>query len=220
MRARAAAALLALLLLPATSFAATVYMKDGRKFEGEIIERTDKVLKIKLKNGKVESVKPSDVKSIDEPLPPPPKVESNETGDAPVDQRTKEYERWLEKPLAVALSELAVVRGDHPQGELKQIADAADKTARHFCTTFGIQPVDALRDKRYGAVRIEIFQFWKEDGYLAFCDKVLARVRDETVDDARLALMRRQRGFWVMTPRTMMAQYQGPWDLVTSSAQA
>jgi hypothetical protein len=220
MTARAAALLVALCLLPATSFAATVYLKDGRKLEGEIIERTEKALKIKLANGKVETVKPSDVKSIDEPPPPPPKVASNETGDAPVDARSKEYERWLETPLAVALAELAVVRGDHPVAELKQIADAADKTARHFCTTFGCQPADALRDNRYGASRIEIFQFWKEDGYLAFCDKVLARIRDETVEDARLALMRRQRGFWIMTPRALMAQYQGPSDLVTSISQA
>lgn len=220
MTARAAAVLLALALLPATSFAATVYLKDGRKLEGEIVERTDKAIKVKLANGKVETVKPSDVKSIDEPPPPPPKVVSNETGNAPVDARSKEYERWLQTPLAVALGELVVVRGDHPPEELKQIAEAADKTARHFCTTFGIQPVDALRDGRYGAGRIEIFQFWKEDGYLGFCDKVVARIRDELVDDARLALMRRQRGLWIMTPRTLMAQYQGPSDITTSIAQA
>ncbi len=220
MTARAAAVLLALALLPATSFAATIYLKDGRKLEGEIVERTDKAIKVKLANGKVETVKPSEVKSIDEPPPPPPKVVSNETGDAPVDARSKEYERWLQTPLAVVLGEFVVVRGDHPPEELKQIAESADKTARHFCTTFGIQPVDALRDGRYGAGRVEIFQFWKEGGYVGFCDKVVARIRDELVDDARLALMRRQRGLWIMTPRTLMAQYQGPSDITTSIAQA
>jgi hypothetical protein len=221
MTARAAALLLvALCLLPVPSLAATVYLKDGRKLEGEIVERTEKAIKVKLANGKVETVKPSDVKSIDEPPPPPPTVVSNETGDAPVDARSKEYERWLQSPLAVALGELTVVRGDHPLEELKRVAEAADKTARHFCSTFGCQPADALREGRYGPGRIEIFQFRKEEGYLAFCDKVLARIRDQTVDDARLALMRRQRGFWVMTPRTLMAQYQGPSDLVTSISQA
>ena len=220
MTARAAALVAALLLVPATALAATIYMKDGRKIEGEIVERTEKAIKIKLANGKFETVKPADVKSIDEPPPPPPKVVSNETGDAPVDARSKEYERWLQVPLAVALTELTVVRGDHPVDELKRLAEAADRTARHFCTTFACQPVDAIRDGRYGAGRIEIFQFWKEDGYLAFCEKVLARIRDTTVDDARLALMRRQRGFWIMTPRTLMAQYQGPSDLVTSISAA
>ena len=220
MTARAAALLLALCLLPATSLAATIYLKDGRKIEGEIVERTEKAIKVKLANGKFETVKPGDVKSIDEPPPPAPKVVSNETGDAPVDSRSKEYERWMQTPLAVALTDLTVVRGDHPLEELKRIGEAAEKTARQFCTTFGCQPADALRDNRYGPGRIEIFEFWKEDGYLAFCDKVLARIRDELVDDARLALMRRQRGFWIMTPRTLMAQYQGPSDLATPISQA
>lgn len=220
MTARAVALLLALCLLSATSLAATVYLKDGRKLEGEIVERTDKAIKVKLANGKVETVKPSDVKSIDEPPPPAPQAVSNETGDAPVDARSKEYERWLQTPLAVALTDLTVVRGDHPLDELKRLADAAEKTARHFCSTVGCQPVNALREGRYGPGRVEIFQFWKEDGYLGFCDKVLSRIRDTTVDDARLALMRRQRGFWIMTPRMLMAQYQGPSDLVTSISAA
>jgi len=210
----------ALTLLAGTALGATIWLKDGKKVEGEIVSRSDKEIKVKLANGKTQTIDPADVKSIDEPIPPPPKVVSNETGDAPVDARTKEYQRWLEFPLATAPAELVVVRGDHPIEELKRMAEAADKTARHFLQTFECQPADALRGDRYGPARIEILQFWKEDGYLAFCDKVLARIRDETVDDARLAFMKRQRGFWIVSPRALTAQYQGPSDLVTSISGA
>jgi hypothetical protein len=210
----------ALTLLAGTALGATIWLKDGKKVEGEIVSRTDKEIKVKLASGKTQTIDPADVKSIDEPIPPPPKVVSNETGDAPVDARTKEYERWLDTPLATTATELVVVRGDHPLEELKKMADAAEKTARHFLQTFECQPADALRGDRYGPARIEIMQFWKEDGYLAFCDKVLARIRDETVDDARLAFMKRQRGFWIVSPRALTAQYQGPSDLVTSISGA
>jgi hypothetical protein len=217
---RALAALLVATLLAVHASAATVWMKDGRKFEGEIVSKTDTEVKIKLANGKTETIKRSDIKSLDEPPPPAPKVASNETGDAVVDRRSREYERWLGTPLATATSELTVVRGDHPPAELKQMADAAEKTARHFLSTFGCRPEDALPGDRYGPARIEIFQFWKEEGYLAFVDKALTRIRDETVDDARLAFMRRQRGFWIVSPRALMAQYQGPSDLATSISNA
>jgi hypothetical protein len=217
---RRAAAVLFAALLAGSAFGATVWMKDGRKFEGEIVSKTDTEIRIKLASGKTETVKRADVKSLDEPLPPAPKAASNETGDAAVDRRSREYERWLGTPLATATSELTIVRGDHPVEELKQMADAAEKTARHFLATFGCRPEEAMRGDRYGPARIEILQFWKEDGYLAFIDKALTRIRDETVDDARLAFMRRQRGFWIVSPRALMAQYQGPGDLATSISNA
>jgi hypothetical protein len=209
-----------LTLCAATALGATIYMKDGRKFEGEIVSRTDKEIKLKLADGKTKTLDPADVKSIDEPIPPPPKVVSNETGDAPADRRTKEYERWLDSPLATATGEFVVVRGDHPVEELKRMAEACDKIAQHFLRTFECQPTDVLRGDKYGPARVDVLQFWKEDGYLAFCDKVLARIRDDTVDDARLAFLRRQRGFWIVSPRAVMAQYQGPSDLVTSISGA
>lgn len=212
--------MLCCLVASPVAFGATIYLKDGKKVEGEIVSRTEKEIRVKLANGKTQTIDPADVKSIDEPIPPPPKVVSNETGDAPLDAHTKEYERWLESPLATAPTELVVVRGDHPLEELKRMAEAAEKTARHFLQTLECQPVDAMRGNRYGPSRIEIFQFWNEDGYLKFCDKVLARVRDETVDDTRLAFMKRQRGFWIVSPRAMTAQYQGPSDLVTSISAA
>ena len=209
------------LALGAVADAATIHLKDGKDVVGEIVERTDKELKVKLASGKVQTIKTSDIKSIDEPPLPPPPVVSNETGDAPVDTQTKQYERWLDRPLATAVTELTVVRGDHPLTDLKRMSEATEKTARHFLQTFGAQPEEVLRGDRYGQVgRVQVFQFIKEEAYLNFCDKVLARIRDTTVDDARLAFMRRQRGFWIVTPRPMLAQYQGPSDFVTSVSAA
>ena len=218
---RASVVILFCLLLCTAADGATIYLKDGKKVEGEILSRTAKEIRVKLANGKTQSIDPADVKSIDEPLPPAPKVVSNETGDAPVDAKSREYERWLGTALVTSVTELTVVRGDHPPEDLKRMGEAAQMTARHFLQTFECQPADALKgDNRYGPARIQIFQFWKEDGYLAFCDKVVTRIRDETVDDARLAFFRRQRGFWIMTPRLLMAQFQGPSDLVTAISAA
>src|SRR5207249_347414 len=58
------------------------------------------------------------------------------------------------------------------------------------------------------------------EGYVTYCDKVLDRIRDETVSKERLAFMRRQRGLWVVSPRPMMAQYLGPSDLATELSAA
>jgi len=217
---RVAAALCVATMLAATAFGATVWLKDGRKFEGEIVSKTDAEVKLKLASGKIETFKRADIKSIDEPIPPAPKATSNETGDATIDRRSREYERWLGTPLATATSDLTVVRGDHPVADLQRMADAAEKTARHFLATFQCKPEEAMPADRYGPMRVEIFQFWKEEGYVAFIDKALARIRDETVDDARLAFMKSQRGFWIMSPRALMAQYQGPGDLATSISNA
>jgi hypothetical protein len=224
MRARPALASLAVaaLLLAGEALGATIYLKDGTKVEGEIVDRDEREIRVRLPNGKLRTIRVPDVKSIDEPLPPPPKVEANETGDAPIDKRSREVERWLGLPLVTAATDLVVVRGDHPLGELTRMAQSCEKAARHFLSTFECQPADALRvaDSYGGTVRIEVYQFVKEDGYLAFVDKVLARMRDHTVDDARLGFMRRQRGFWIVSPRPLLAQYQGPSEFTTSVAAA
>lgn len=197
-----------------TVFGATVYMKDGRKIEGEIVKQTDLELRVKKADGKIVVLRQSEVERVD--AAPPKAAAGDETGNSPVDARTREYERWLGAPLATTLTELTVVRGDHPFVELQRIAEFAEKTAQHFLVTFGCQATDVLRGAdRYGPGRIEIFQFVREEGYLAFCDKVLDRIRDETVDKQRFDFMRRQRGFWLLSPRLLMAQYQGPSDLTT-----
>lgn len=221
MRARTALAFV-VLALAGEALGATIYLKNGTKVEGEIVDRSEFDVRVRLANGKLKTILVADIKSIDEPTPPPPKVEANETGDAPIDKRSREVERWIGFPVGTAHTELTVVRGDHPVAELARMAESAEKTARHFLSTFECKPADALRvaDQYGGTVRIEIFQFWKEDGYLAFVDKVLARTRDHTVDDTRLAFMRRQKGLWVVSPRPMLAQYQGPSDFSSCVASA
>lgn len=217
-RLLAAAAVASLLVSASSAFATTLVLRNGQKVEGEIVSRDEKEIRFKLTSGKVQTYKVTEVDHVEEPPPPP--VVANETGDATVDARSKEYGRWLDMPLATTPGEFVVVRGDHPPADLKRLAEASDRTVRQFLQTFECKPADALRGDRYGPARIEIFQFLKEDGYLAYCDKVLARIRDELVDDKRLAFMRRQRGLWVVTPRAMLAQYQGPSDLVTSVSAA
>jgi hypothetical protein len=221
MRRAAASALLASLLFAGDAFATTIVMKarkGGGRFEGEIVSRDDKKITLKLKDGKLQTFLVDDIDHLEEPPPPP--VVVKETGDAKVDLRTKDYVKRLGFPITASLTELVVVRGDQSIEEMKRIGDAAQKTAEHFCKVFGCRPEEALIGERYGPARVEIFQFLREDAYSAFCDKVLAAIRDKSVDDARLALMKRQRGFWVVTPRSLMAQYQGPSDIFTSISAA
>jgi hypothetical protein len=212
------AAFAVLALSASSAFATVIVLKNGKRIEGEIVERNTEQISIKVKGGKVEVYKVKEIDHLEEPPPPP--VVSNDTGDAKVDARTKDYERRTNLKLAAVLTELVVVRGDHPQAELKQVADASEKAIRHFMDLFGCKPEECLHGERYGPARLEVQQFVREEGYLAFCDKVLREIRDRSVDDARLALMRRQRGFWVMTPRSMLAQYQGPSDLTTCVSAA
>lgn len=213
---RRAAAMVLCLLVAASAFGATIRLKDGRTVEGEILERGEKEIRVKLASGKVQTVKVSDVASIDEGP-----SSSNETGDAPVDAATKRYEKALGTPVTTVLTPLIALRGDHQAADLRRQAEVAERTARHFLQIFGGTPEEVLKgEERYGATRIEVFQFVKEDTYLTFCDKVLARIRDESVDDARLAFMRRQRGFWIVTPRFLMAQFMGPSDFTTCISAA
>jgi len=141
---------------------------------------------------------------------------------------TKEYERHLGFELRVSVRGPFVVRGDFEQADLDRVADVCARTLEHTRVVLGAEPAEILRPGavrdgtgRYDATgRVEVFQFKREREYLAFLDKVLVRIRDETVDDRRLALMRRQRGFFVMTPRPIIAQHQGPGEVETVLAQA
>jgi hypothetical protein len=202
------------------ALATTVFLKDGRTVEGEIVKRTDLEVRVKTADGKVVVLRRSEIERIDEKGPDV--AAPKETGDAPTDRRTKEYERLLAvEEIPTAPDGFVVVRGHHPYGELVRMAALARRTAQHFFDTFGCRAEEVLRgEDRYGPAKIEIFQYLQEGGYLAFCDKVLDRIRDETVSSALLAFMRRQRGFWIVSPRPLMAQYQGPSDFVTSLSAA
>jgi hypothetical protein len=133
---------------------------------------------------------------------------------------TKEYERRLGTTLRVARRDPFVVRGDLEQADLERLAELALATLEDYTATMRVTASDVLRPQRKGETpRVEVFQFRQEKGYLDFLDKVFSRLRDDTVDDRRLALMRRQRGFFVLTPRPLVVQYQGPSELATCASQ-
>jgi hypothetical protein len=146
--------------------------------------------------------------------------------DAPADDAaavaaaSKEYDRRLGTTLRVARRGAFVVRGDHDQAELDNLAEVAARTLESYARTMGCSEADVLTPTRKGErLLVEVFQFQREKAYLEFLDKVFSRIRDDTVDDRRLALMRRQRGFFVLTPRPMVVQYQGPSVLDTVRSQ-
>jgi hypothetical protein len=136
-------------------------------------------------------------------------------------EQTKEYGRRLGFEIRTSVRVPFVVRGDHDQQELDRVADACARTLELFRVTLAADPAEILKPAQKGeAARLEVFVFRREKEYLAFVDQVLARIRDESVNDARLALLRRQRGFFIVTPRPMVVQYQGPSDMATVLSQA
>lgn len=157
----------------------------------------------------------------------PGRVAAQDAQDPPADPgaalaaATKDYERRLGTTLRSSARGRFVVRGDNEQPDLDGLAEVCRSTWDHYLGAMGCKEEDVLRPARKGETPwVEVFQFVREKGYHDFIDKVVARVRDDTVDDKRLALMRRQRGMFVLTPRTIVAQYQGPSEMSTVRSQA
>ncbi|MCE9638281.1 MAG: hypothetical protein K8T90_21480 [Planctomycetes bacterium] len=133
---------------------------------------------------------------------------------------TKDYERKLGTTLRVASRGHFVVRGDMDQPDMENLAETARAAFDDYVATMGCDPDDVIKPAKKGDTPwVEVFQFKSEKGYTDFLDKVFSRIRDETVDDRRLALMRRQRGMFVLTPRPIVAQYQGPSEISTVRSQ-
>ncbi|MCG3133938.1 MAG: hypothetical protein HMLKMBBP_01205 [Planctomycetes bacterium] len=156
--------------------------------------------------------------------PPPP---AGEAPSAALLAQTADVERRTGLRLATVVRGRVVVRGDAPEPELVRIAETCNAVLDHFLQVVGGGVDDVFGPLRgegdtgdERARRVEVFQFVREKEYLAFVDRYLARIRDDTVDDRRLALLRRQRGFFIRTPRLLMAQYQGPSDPASSLGQA
>ena len=140
---------------------------------------------------------------------------------AAVVERTKDYERRLGTTLRVAQRGVFVVRGDNEQADIENLAEVCSATLEHYAQSMSCRAEDVLKPATKGeTARVEVFQWKQEKAYLAFLDKVYSRLRDDTVDDRRLALMRRQRGFFVLTPRPIICQYQGPSEMSTVRSQA
>ncbi len=231
MRSRWKTSLLFLALIAASSIALgdVIHLKDGRRVEGEILTRDEDEVTIQTASGRFRVFPMTEVEKIfdegeEEPAAKPEKPPQAEGPKAKgkdvdwVDKATKRYERMLGRKLTVAVHRQVIARGDIERKELGQIAGIAQKTLDHFLKTYGCKLADVVprRVGRDYSWRLEVFQFRLEKGYLNFVDRVLARIRDETVDDRRLALLRRQKGFWILTPHTLMAQYQGAGHIATS----
>jgi hypothetical protein len=135
--------------------------------------------------------------------------------------RTREVGRRLGVELRTAVAGAFVVRGDEEQADLDRIAETCRLTFEHFRVAMGAEPSEILPPARKGEVgQVEVYQFRREKEYHAFLDKVFDPMRDETVDDRRFALMRRQRGFFVLSPRPTLVQYRGPSEVSTTLSQA
>lgn len=152
---------------------------------------------------------------------PDPAAEAKAAEDAAIAAATKDAERRMGTTLRVARRGPFVVRGDVEQPDLEHMAELALSTLDHYAGAMATEAGSVLRaPKRGESARVEIWQFRQEREYLAFVDRVFSRVRDDTVDDRRLALLRRQRGFFVTSPRPIIAQYQGPSEMATCDSQA
>lgn len=201
-------------LSAAPAAADVVVLKDGARFEGEVLEKTEKVVRLRLEGGRVRTFRMKDVESVETDAaaaPPGPVVRPPNEAQMRHEEETRRIEALMGERLATVVKSHVVVRGDHPAEEMAQIADAAETTVLHFLDTFGIDASQALPTSRaYEGGSLEVFRFRQERGYRRYMDKVLDRMRDETVSDARFDLMRRQRGFWILSPRPIVCGYQGP----------
>jgi hypothetical protein len=205
----AAAAML--LVLVGSALADVVHLRDGTTVEGTVISRTDRLLRFKTTSGRVRTFRLADVKKVETAgAVLPEQDEAERLADDPLSKDTRRMESRMGRKLNVVVKGHVHVRGDHPHDELEKIADAGEMTLLHFMSTFDCDTASFIEGPGRYTGRIEVLQFRQEKAYLKFVDKVFAELRDSTVDDARLKLIRRQRGFWVMTPRPIMAGYMGP----------
>jgi hypothetical protein len=212
-RIRQLAILVLCLAMASAALADVVHMKNGRKVEGEIIERTKTVIRIRSKAGTIRNLRIADVKKVEVAggVLPGSKKKKKKDADDPRSADTKRYEEQMGRKLNVVTKPRVLVRGDHPHDELQKIADAAEMTVLHFIETFECDVKTFLKGKDGYAGRVEVFQFRKEKAYLKFMDKVYDRLRDrKSVNDERFKMMRRNRGFWVLDPVPIIGGYMGP----------
>jgi len=199
-----------------------VHMKDGSRVGGEVLSEGARLVRVRMNDGKVRTFRNEDIERIEKGVDLTDEVDQAERDaafmpglDIDARKRVREEAARFGGPMGIKLEAaarpFAWVFGDHRQLELSQVADAVQQTVEDFCDVFGCDVADAVPGRRVGEPgAFYCFQFVQEPAYLKFIDKVFDRMRDGSVDDARLALMRRQKGFWIMTPRPLMARYRGP----------
>ena len=205
--------------LPEAALADVVVLKDGSRISGRVLSKGKRLLRIKDDRGKIHAVRLTDVERIEEG-----EELSTEDADAERDakampglsleQRKAVRARcapWAEAT-GIAFNAAARPRvhafGDMKPPELSRLAEAMQRTYDDYCARMGCTEEAPL--ERSDAGELTLVQFREEPQYLRFIDRVFDRIRDETVDDRRLKLMRRQQGFWVLTPRPIVVRYRGP----------
>ena len=198
-----------------------LYLKDGTRVGGEILSQSARLVRVRTSDGKVRTFRVEDVERADKGAdlaPEDDRAERDGSFMPGLDLATRKYVRSEARrfggPMGLSLDAAARpnawVFGDHSQRELSQVADAVQQTVADFCDVFKCDVADALPSRSSGEPgAFYCFQFAQEPAYLKFMDKVFTRLRDDSVNDERLALMRRQKGFWIMTPRPLMARYRG-----------
>lgn len=189
-----------------------VILKDGTKVEGTVIERTERVIRIRTAAGRVRNIRLTDVKKVETDsgkLPEKPKAD--DSVDDPRHAETVKFEEKLGRELNVVSKPHVLIRGDHDHDELQKAADAAEMTVLHFEETFECETAKFLPGRDGYAGLIAVFQFRQEKGYLQFMDRIFDEMRDhKVIDDERFKMMRQNRGFWNTTPEGLIGGYQGP----------
>ncbi len=228
-------ALAALLMPSSPALGDVLHLEDGRRVEGEVLRDDKDGVQIKTLTGRLKTYKRSEVAFVYRGDAKEPEIHDGVGPDGAggdgaevgpdgkiikdvVDAQTARVESALGFDIRVALHKNMVVRGDLSLRDLGRIAEAGQLTLENFAKTFGAKLSDIVpkRGRKDPYRRIEVYQFKLEAGYVRYVDKVLKRMRDETVSDQLLALMRRQKGFWILSPHAVMAQYQGAGHLATS----
>jgi hypothetical protein len=218
----AAAALVAAFVVTAAGLADVLHLKDGTRVGGEILSESKKLVRVRMNDGKVRTFRHADIERIEKGVDLEADVDQAERDrpfmpglDENARKKVREEAERFAGPMGLRLDAAARpyawVYGDHPQLELSQVAESVQQTVEDFCEVFECEPGEALPGRYANQPGMfYCFQFQQEPAYLRFIDKVFDRMRDESVNDARLKLMRRQKGFWIMTPRPLMARYRGP----------
>jgi len=199
-----------------------LHMKDGSRVGGTILSEGARLVRVRMNDGKVRTFRNDEIERVEKGVDLEEEVDLAERDrafmpglDLNARQKVREEAERFAGPMRIKLDAAARpyawVYGDHPQLELLQVAESVQQTVEDFCDVFKCEPAEALPGRYANQPGVfYCFQFVQEPAYLKFIDKVFDRMRDETVNDARLKLMRRQKGFWVMTPRPLMARYRGP----------
>jgi hypothetical protein len=122
------------------------------------------------------------------------------------------YKEIYQKDIAIALTDHVAVAGTYSEGELTQIAQAAEQAYQQFCSIMGIKEKNSLlrgseedRDRR----RLHIVYSKRALEYQRLI-KAMKKRYPQDISDSRAAMMSKQKGFYFVYPSCIVAGYQMP----------